>query len=64
MHLHKRIINELGNTIDITVSRSAGSVTLDMIGPTSRCENIVTLAEAHTLNDLLTSLLSERPPTP
>lgn len=59
MRLHSRIVNELGNTIDIAVSRDDQGITLAMAGPDSLCENIITQAEAQTLNTLLTQLLAE-----
>lgn len=59
MHLSERIINERGNTIDIAVSGDDQGITLVMTGPDSICENIITRAEAQTLNALLTKFLTE-----
>lgn len=61
MRLSERIINELGNTIDIAVSGDSQGITLAMTGPDSVCENIITRAEAQTLNALLTRFLTESP---
>ena len=64
MRFASNLINELGNSIDVAVSRDAQTVVLEMTGPDSTCENIITLAEARTLYALLGQALSERPPTP
>ncbi len=59
MRHSQRIINELGNTIDIAVSADGASVTIDLIGPASHSENTITRAEARTLHSLLTAALNE-----
>lgn len=64
MRLASSLINELGNTIDIAVSRDAQTVVLEMSGPDSTSENIITLAEARTLHALLGQALAERTDTP
>ena len=60
--MEKVFVNELGNRISISVTRSpgtmlaAGRVTIKMVGPKSTSENIVTQKEARVLHAMLSEM--------
>lgn len=53
-----KFINELGNTITINVTADGIYCIVNIIGPTSETENIITRLEAKMLHRMLGAFLS------
>lgn len=60
--MQREFVNELGNKISMSVTRSPGTmasvgrVTIKMVGPKSTSENIITQKEARVLHEMLSNM--------
>ena len=60
--MQRVFVNEMGNKIAISVTRSPGTmasvgrVTIKMVGPKSTAENIITQKEARILHEMLSEM--------